>query len=213
MDMLIRDRKTISRLLMAAALSGLLAACATPFEARVQSFQQMPAIAGQSFAVVPADPRRQGSLEFQSYAALVSQQMLAKGFVEADPQSAYMLVKLDFGVGPANDRIGTRPAPVSTWGWYGRSWRHSPAWWGSFYDPFWGPGWTNELYSFTVYPTFLDMDIVRRADQVPLFEGRVESNTRVNDLPATMPKLVQAMFTDFPGQPARSNVVRVPTGS
>ncbi len=207
---------------LALAVSGLalLSACATPFEARVQSFQSMPPSQGQTFAIVPADPKQAGSLEFQSYAQLVSVQMQQQGFRPvAEGQSADLNVVMDFGSGPGRERIATRPGTMSAgfgspWGWYGRGgWygRH-PMWWGSFYDPFWGPGWSQpEVYSFTVYPTFVELDIVRTSDKTPLFEGRAETTTRVNDLPSTMPKLVTALFTDFPGDPARSKVVRVPT--
>jgi hypothetical protein len=196
--------------LAALALLALLAACTSPFEARVQSFQAMPPAQGQSFAVKPADEAKAGSLEFASYAGLVATELQRKGFVPASSTSADLLVKMDFGAGPGRERLATRPG-TSAWGWHGRSWSRHPAWWGSFYDPFWGPGWNQpEVYSFTVYPAFLDVDILRATDQVPLFEGRAETTTRANDLPSTMPQLVTALFTDFPGPTARSTVVRVP---
>jgi hypothetical protein len=196
------------------ATLALLAACTAPFEARVQSFQMMPPAQGQTFTVKPADSKREGSLEFQTYGQLVSAQMQQLGFRPvAAGQSADLNVMMDFGAGPGRERVATRPGLSSpSWGWYGRGWygRH-PMWWGSFYDPFWGPGWNSqEVYSFTVYPAFVEIDILRTSDKTPVFEGRAETTTRVNDLPATMPKLVSAIFTDFPGEPARSKVVRVP---
>jgi Domain of unknown function (DUF4136) len=198
----------------------LLAACATPFEARVQRFQQMPPAQGQSFVVKPADPAREGSLEFQSYANLVANEMRLAGFVPAaTPADAYLIVKLDFGVGPREDRINTRPGSMNTWGWYGRGWygRGHPGWWGSFYDPFWGPTWGGsaawgapEVYSYTLFPTFVEVSIHRAADNAQVFQGRADSSTRVNDLTSTVPKLVTALFTEFPGAASQSKVVRVP---
>lgn len=198
---------------MIGAVAGalLLAACATPFEARVKSFQAMPPARGQSFAVVPADPARAGSLEFQTYASLVSAELARQGFVPAGADAgADLLVQLDFGSGPPRDRLDTRPALASTWGWYGRGWhgRH-PFWWNSFYDPFWGPWPQQEIVATTVYPAFVEVDILRSADKAPLFEGRAETVTRTNDLPGTMPNLVTALFKDFPGAPAGSRTVRV----
>lgn len=195
----------------------LLAACAQPFEARVQSFQALPPAAGQSFAIEPADAGKQGSLEFASYGALVSEELRRAGFEPAAPGAKPdLVVRMDFGVGPGRERLATRPGFSSraAWGWYGPGWWgwYGPGWWGSFYDPFWGPWSEPEVYSFTVYPAFLEVDILRATDKAPLFEGRAEATTRVNDLPATMPKLVAALFTDFPGENARSRVVRVPTG-
>lgn len=213
-----RRRPPTIQLLAIAGLA-LLAACAQPFEARVQSFQSMPPAQGQTFTIKPAVESRQGSLEFAAYAGIVATELQRLGFQQAaDPAQAYMTVLLDFGAGPGRERVATRPASVSSWGWYGPGWhgagwrgsRH-PGWWGSFYDPFWGPGFNQpEVYSFTVYPAFLEVDIVRTSDKVALFEGRAETTTRVNDLPSTVPNLVSAMFTGFPGPSARSGVVRVP---
>lgn len=200
------------KLALSIAGLALLGACASPFEARVQSFQTMPPMQGQTFTIKPAEGGQPASLEFQSYANLVSAQLQQLGFrpaVSAD--SAELQVLMDFGAGPGRERISTRPGMSPAWGWYGRGWYgRGPMWWGSFYDPFWGSPWDQpEVYSFTVYPAFLEVDIIRAADKTPLFEGRAETTTRVNDLPATMPKLVHALFTDFPGEPARSKVVRV----
>jgi hypothetical protein len=200
--------------LLAIAGLALLSACATPFEARVQSFQSMPPVQGQTFAIVPAVETKQGSLEFAAYAGMVATELQRAGFQQAaSPADAYMVVVVDFGAGPGRERLATRPGTPSTWGWYGRGWggTRSPWWGSSFYDPFWGPGWNQpEVYSFTVYPAFLEVQIKRTADKSSLFEGRAETTTRVNDLPSTMPSLVTALFTDFPGAQARSGVVRVP---
>jgi hypothetical protein len=203
--------------LLAILALGLLAACTTPFEARVQSFQSMPPERGKTFVVKPAVEANSGSLEFAAYAGLVATELQKLGFQQAaTPETADLMVLVDFGAGPGRERIATRPGMAPGWGagwggwggrgWYGRGW--------GWYDPFWGPGWgawnQPEVYSFTIYPAFLEVDILRTADKVSLFEGRAETTTRVNDLPSTMPNLVTALFTDFPGASARSTTVRVP---
>src|SRR3546814_19550325 len=66
---------------------------------------------------------------------------------------------------PRSTRTDT-PFPYTTlfrspWGWGPY---HSRYWWrGGWYDPFWGPwGWdAPEVYSYTVYSSFLDMKITR----------------------------------------------------
>jgi hypothetical protein len=203
--------------LLAILALGLLAACAQPFEARVQSFQSMPPERGKTFVVQPAVDTKSGSLEFAAYAGLVATELQKLGFQQAaSPAQSDLTVLVDFGAGPGRERIASRPGMQPAWGWggwggrgwYGRGW--------GFYDPFWGPGWGGgwaqpEVYSFTVYPAFLEVDILRTADKTSLFEGRAETTTRVNDLPSTMPNLVTALFTDFPGASARSTTVRVPT--
>jgi hypothetical protein len=200
--------------LLAIAGLALLTACTSPFEARVQSFQSMPPAQGQTFAIVPAADARQGSLEFAAYAGMIATELQRHGFQQAaNPADAYMTVLVDFGAGPGRERLATRPSTVSTWGWYGRGWYggRNPWWGSSFYDPFWGAGWNQpDVYSFTVYPAFLEVQIKRTADKTSLFEGRAETTTRTNDLPATMPNLVSALFNDFPGASSRSGTVRVP---
>lgn len=194
---------------------GLVAACSQPFEARVQSFQSMPPERGKTFVVKPAVEQKTGSLEFAAYAGLVATELQKLGFQQAaSPEQADLKVLVDFGAGPGRERIASRPGMQPAWGWGawgGRGWYGRP--WG-FYDPFWGPGWgawsQPEVYSFTVYPAFLEVDIIRTADNASLFEGRAETTTRVNDLPSTMPNLVTALFTDFPGASARSTTVKVP---
>jgi hypothetical protein len=55
--------------LLLASLGG----CASTFDAKVSRFQsQLPAPAGQTFAIVAENPRNQGGLEFSQYASLVA---------------------------------------------------------------------------------------------------------------------------------------------
>lgn len=207
--------------LLAIMALGLLAACAQPFEARVQSFQSMPPVQGQTFVVKPAVEGKVGSLEFAAYSGLVATEMQRLGFQPAaSPEQADLTVLVDFGAGPGRERIATRPGMGMGMGWGGWGGWGGPGWYGGrggwgWNDPFWGPGmggmWAQpDVYSFTVYPAFLEVDILRTADKVSVFEGRAETTTRVNDLPSTMPSLVTALFTDFPGASARSTTVKVP---
>ncbi|MFX9065645.1 DUF4136 domain-containing protein, partial [Acinetobacter baumannii] len=83
-----------------------LSACATPFDARVSRFQrELPAPAGQTFAIVPEDPRNAGGLEFGQYASLVAAQLQKVGYVPGNPQTADLIVKFDYGVDKGRDRV------------------------------------------------------------------------------------------------------------
>jgi hypothetical protein len=53
--------------------------------------------------------------------------------------------------------------------------------------------------SYTVYTSAIDVKIDRAADGQRLFEGKAEAVSRSNRLPALVPNLVDAIFTDFPG--------------
>jgi len=185
-----------------------LAACATPFKADVSRFQsQLPAPEGQTFAVVADDPALVGGLEFTQYADIVEAQMERLGYTEASPETATLLVRFDYGVDNGRERIRTT----------GRSSFHDPFWdpwyryryrsrfyrspfrsaWGyGFYDP-----WFDEpdVSSYTVYTSGIDMKIDRAATGERLFEGKAQAISTSNRLQYLVPNLVDAMFTDFPG--------------
>src|SRR3546814_6691649 len=63
-----------------------------------------------------------------------------------------------------------------------------------------GPGWGyNDVSSYTVYTSGLKLEINRAADGSRLFEGHADAQSRDNNLQTIVPKLVEAMFTGFPG--------------
>lgn len=199
-------RKKILALAAPAALLAL-SACATGFPAHVQRFQAMPAPQGQSFFVQAADPDKRGGLEFSQYADLVRRHLVAQGYSEApSAQQATMLVNLDYGVDQGRDRVAYYPNPwgprfgfhpyYSRFGYFGR--RHSPFYWG-WHDPFFNDPFYDDVRVYTVYTSYLDMDIRRTADGQALFEGLAQARSRTDDLPELVPNLVEAMFTNFPG--------------
>ena len=206
---------SLSRLRLGAVVVALslLAACTTPFQARVARFQQMPAPNGESFAIEAADPAKKGGLEFATYAAQVRQQLAALGYqAAAEGAKPSLIVKLDYGVSDPRERVVQRPGFVSgrfAYGPYG----YWPGWsmWGpGYYDPFWGPMWDRpEVYSYTLYHSFLDMEI-RRVSGESVFEGRAETDARTNDMPSLVPQLVQAMFTNFPGKTGETVRIKLP---
>ena len=198
-------RKKVLALAAPAALL-TLSACATSFPAQVQRFQAMPAPQGQSFYVQAADPENRGGLEFSQYADLVRRHLIAQGYSEApSAQQATMLVSLDYGVDQGRDRVAYYPNPwgprfgfhpyYSRFGYYGR--HRSPFYWG-WHDPFFND-FGDDVRVYTVYTSFLDMDIRRTADGQALFEGLAQARSRTDDLPELVPNLVEAMFTGFPG--------------
>jgi len=223
--------KFITRIAGAVLLgAGALAAsgCATGLNTKVTRYQAMPAAAGQTFYVVPASG--QPGLEFGRYATIVAQQLEARGYRPAGaPQSADMLVRIDYGVDEGETRYQTDPM----YGPYG-----SPFYRG-YYDPFWGIytgrpyysrygyrgspfyyGWDDPfLYSggmgrglreYTVYESDLEMDIVRRADNAPLFEGHAKARSQTDELGVLVPNLIEAMFTGFPGRSGETVKITIP---
>lgn len=217
-----------------------LSACATGLPTQVSRYQAMPAPAGQSFFVVPANGQ-QGGLEFSRYAAYVSQALQAQGYAAApSPQAATMLVKVDYGVDEGTTQYRRDPRysmygpygynPYSpyrrgfyspyyggyygTWGRptyysrYSRYGRYNPYYYG-WDDPFYSP-YDDGIDEYTVYKSHLELDIVRRADNAPLFEGKAQARSSTDNLQALVPNLVDAMFTGFPGRSGETVKITVP---
>lgn len=195
-----------------------LAACTTGFDAKVSRFQsQLPLPAGQTFAIVPEDPRDQGGLEFGQYAGYVAQQMQRLGYTPANPVNADLIVKFDYGVDQGRDKVystGFSDPFFSPWyggfgGGYGRGFGGRGFGGGGFYGHgAWGYGWNDPFFFgggyggvdvVTVYTSEIDLKIERHADGKRLFEGKAEAASRSNRLPYLVPNLVEAMFTNFPG--------------
>ena len=55
------------------------------------------------------------------------------------------------------------------------------------------------------------MDIVRRADNAPLFEGHAKARSSTDELDKLVPSLVTAMFTGFPGRNGETVKITVPS--
>ncbi|WP_338467520.1 DUF4136 domain-containing protein [Novosphingobium sp. ZN18A2] len=191
-----------------------LGGCAQNFNAQVQRFQhELPAPAGQTFAVVPEDLANRGGLEFAQYANDVSEEMTKLGYVQGTPETADLIVHFGYGVDNGRDRVRTTGPgydpfwspwyrPYGYWGSPG-FYRHG-AWGYGWYDPwFWGSGF-NDVDVITVYTSKIDLKIDRRTDGKRVFEGNAEAASRSNDLTYLVPNLVDAMFTGFPGNSGKT---------
>lgn len=212
MKIAIKNRARALKLASVPIVLASLAACATPFKADVSRFQsQMPAPQGQSFAVVADDPALAGGLEFAQYADFVEAQMQRLGYAEAGSvEDATLLVRFDYGVDNGRERIRTtsRGFYDPFWDpWYGyrgsyyRSryhsrYRHAGYWGYGFYDPWFGGP---EVRSYTVYTSGIEMKIDQASTGERLFEGKAQAVSTSKRLQYLVPNLVEAMFTDFPG--------------
>ena len=224
--------------LVATAMLGVAAlglnACATGFPTQVSRFQAMPAPQGESFFVVPANPAQSGGLQFTQYATIAAQAMQAQGYVPAaSPQTATMLVQLDYGVDQGQQEVDVDPFangyygggfggfydPFYRRGYYGRPYYSRFGGYGGygrvpFYygwdDPFWGSSFNNTR-AYTVYKSYLDVNIRRRVDNAALFEGHAKARSQTDNLGLLVPNLIEAMFTGFPGRNGETVRITVPT--
>lgn len=194
--------KTLTRAALPVALALGLSACATnTFKADVSRFAvPLPAPQGQTFAVVAEDPKLAGGLEFATYANAVAAELTELGYSRAaSPETADMLVRFDYRVDGGREKVRTDfngPAGFGPWGRWGGWGGGFGAWGFGFNDPFFGGP---DVRSYTVYTSGVEVKIDRRADGQRLFEGKAEAVSRSNRLPRLVPNLVDALFTDFPG--------------
>ncbi|WP_442678918.1 DUF4136 domain-containing protein [Sphingomonas sp. ASY06-1R] len=221
-------RRTLLTIAAPAALL-LVSACATPFRADVSRFQMMPPPQGQSFVVQAADPRKQGGIEFQTYAQQVAARLNALGYRQADGDGKpTFVVSIDYGVDNGHEKVVTTPG-IGGWGWgpygawgggrfgygYGRGFRGGGLYGRGFYygwnDPFWyDPFGGPQVNSYTYYVSQLEMKIRRTADGQALFEGRARARSTDQALPRLVPNLVEAMFAGFPGRSGEDVMITIP---
>ena len=225
------NRSPLRRVALIAApllLAGL-AACATPFNAKVQRFAgALPAPAGQTYAIVAENPRDSGGLEFAQYADTVAAQMNRIGYVRTDPAQAAMIVRFGYDIDKGRDKVrstgfggdpffspwyGSRFGYGGFGGGFGGGYGRGGFGRSSFYSPYyrrglWGYGWQDPFFFgsgygdidvVTVYTSEVDLTIERKVDGQRLFEGKAEAASRSNRLGYLVPNLVEAMFTGFPG--------------
>lgn len=186
-----------------------LAACATPFKADVSRYQsELPAPTGETFAVVADDPALAGGLEFATYADQVQAQMERLGYVQApSADDATLLVRFDYGVDNGREKLRSSSTGLHDPFWdpwyrsriyYGSRFYYRPRgyWSYGFYDP-----WFNDsrVESYTIYTSGIDLKIDRAGTGERLFEGKAQAVSTSNRLQYLVPNLVEAMFTDFPG--------------
>ena len=195
---------------VAPAMLLALAACATGLPTQVSRFQAMPAPQGQSFVIEATKAENRGGLEFSQYADVVRRHLLALGYREASsPRDATFVVSMDYGVDNGRERVVAMPDLFAD-PWDYRGFGHRPFYgrfgyrgFGRYYSPFyWGwhdPFWDYDVSSYTLYTSFLDLNIRRTADGQSLFEGHAQARSQTNELPRIVPQLVEAMFTGFPG--------------
>ncbi len=190
-----------------------LGACATPFQAKVSRFQQLPVPQGQSFAVVADDPALNNSLEFQTYAKLVAEKLAAVGYAPAaSPSAANLVVSFDYMVDKGREKVRTVPSSFGFgyggyhgFGRFGYGGFGNPyygygrrAFISGFYDPFLFDNY-NDVESYTVYTSELRLKIAKRDSRESVFEGKAQAMSTDNDLTTLVPNLIAAMFTGFPG--------------
>lgn len=211
-DFLVRSSM---RWLVALATLGALAGCATGpqlFHTQVTTFNEWASLPAEKTYVFSRTLEFQNSLELKSYEDIVRDELTLHGFkLATDPGNAKLTVTLRPSITTTQVRVRD-PWPDPFWGPYG-------GWYGGFYgrrgfgwyDPFWSFPDSYSDYTIDVYRRRLELDIdSKTVAGKRYYEGRVESTGQSESLPAVMPYLIRALFTDFPGNNGQTRRVDVP---
>jgi len=219
------------RSLTTLALLGAFAAagCAQTFEADVARFHELPAGEAQTVKVVPADPDKTGSLEFRQYANLIRAELAENGYraVDEDPD---LIATLGWRLSEPRERIRSRGGGYGFGHGLGHGFGHGFGHhglglhgfghhgFGHFGIPHYGFGrygfghgighGLGSVRSETVRDLTLRLEMQRPAGET-VFEGRAATTLSGEaDLPAVMPHMAQALFTNFPGESGRTQNVK-----
>jgi hypothetical protein len=184
-------------------MAGLLGACAGPDQMRseVTRFHQLPVPAGP-VAVVPADQHNMGSIEFNRYAQQVASRLAAVGFPPPSGGEPDYIAEFDYSQQPvAVDDAGS--GPYLSFGMGSGSYgNHSAVGVGVST----GFDLSGRDRGETAMRT-VTLVIERRADGSRVFEGRVQSIGPAANFPSVIPYMLDAMFSNFPGESGRTIVV------
>ncbi len=133
-----------------------------------------------------------------------------------------MIVRIGYGVDqgtrerqldPFHPTYSPFHRPFGYGAYYGRPYYSRYGYWGSrspFYYGWDDPYWSGGRSDYIVYKSVLDMNIVRRVDNAPLFEGRAQARSHTDQAGVLVPNLIEAMFTGFPGRNGETVRITVP---
>jgi len=209
----------ISIRILALIAATLLSGCASTLRSDIAAFHRLgqpeglaAQVAAPRFAVVAVDSEQAQSLEFRSYAALVSEQLRANRWVEVAPDEAPFRVTFQYGSGTAQSVV-IGDVFSGFYGSYGVWGRPGP-----------GPGVPRGAavgmgFPIGAFPRDLPRDVrviylrqlslrieriaVGAANPAPVpervYEATVRSQGNSSSLATVMPAMIRALFADFPG--------------
>lgn len=184
----------------------LLAGCAdTRFKADVVRFHSGYQPAAMSVALVPADPALADSLEFTAYANQIGARLGQFGFTpEPDPAKAALIGQISYN---SATRRGLREeSPVKVGVGVGGVGSHVGVSLGTAFG-------IGEKTSNDVKVNSLSLRLVKPGGEA-VWEGRASSENpaKTGDFATVLPKLIDALFTDFPGPSGRTTRYTEPAG-
>lgn len=194
----------------------LLAACAaSPFSARVTTFQQWPIDAvGQSYQWGKTADARSDTLEYRNYQDMMRAALGGIGLTEARPweRNPRFTATFDYAVQPYETWADTGPygGPTFSYGYFGQG---GPGFgWGyNMMFPFGGYAPYPQAVPVTGYRATLEVSINDNAQGGrQVFQGRAAHSGGPDPFPRVMPYLIRAVFKDFPHGDGTTRTVTIP---
>lgn len=199
-------KRSIAAVLIAASMLGGCAG-ATILTTDVTRFHQLPPQGG-TVAIVAPDPRKSGTAEFNNLASQAASRLAQAGFRPATGAPPDYIAQLDYYQQPVVG--GVDDGPRMSIGIGGSNIGHHSGVGVGVGTSFELGGGRDQDAMRTVTLT-----IERRDTGARIFEGRAQSTGPTSDFPGAIPIMIDAIFSDFPGEngktitvPARVNTSR-----
>ncbi|HSE84731.1 MAG TPA: DUF4136 domain-containing protein [Candidatus Binatia bacterium] len=205
----------MKNLLFATVLIAALSGCAL-LRSQVAVMHQLPNdLSGTTYVIIPFKEQER-SLQHKAYEEIVRQELNAQGFRETTLNQAQTVVFFAYGIDTGRGVVSSYPiigqTGASTCSTFDRTPdTHCSAW------PTYGVVGTRETRQ-TEYTRVLRLDIVDKqalaeGNIKKLYEGKVVSSGFSGQLVKVLPKMVKALFEDFPGKSDSTRTSLQVTGS
>jgi hypothetical protein len=213
--------KRISSKLIAAFLMIAFCGCRS-VESKVTAFHQLPQkFSGETFVIYPADLKLAEGQEFFSYAGLIAEKLEKKGLklLGADKtKTPTYAVIVAYGIDTGREVAYSVPRYGQTGGGYSsfsgtqNTPKGTSTYSGSVYtQPQFGQTGTavgsETVYKRILFVDFLDGEAFKAGKNKVLYEGRLRSWGSSGHLPEVLPKLISAMFDEFPGKSGQTRTI------
>ena len=177
-----------------------LSACGVkPYE--VTRFHAISPPQGESIEVRSANPSLQNSLEFSRYADLLGNSLSRAGYQPPQGQSSLYIAELGYEEQAITEIYDDSPQSSVGVGVGGGSRSGTNVGVGLSLGFGSSENSAKKLHIVT-------LDIYRRHDAIRVYEGRVTHESKAA-LPEAMPSMIEALFTNFPGESGKTDKIKV----
>jgi hypothetical protein len=203
------------KLIISLVLMITLTACGQLVKSNVQAFHELPPEKHLSFAMLPLQDQ-EGSLEHKSYASLVKEELITKGYIEKPVEDADVIVFMNYGIDNGHEEISSYPI----WGQTGTSSTYTTGNVTAYGNmatynatttstPTYGVTGTG-VSSHMKYKRFLTVELVDNKTFLltkkiqKIYEGKVTSEGSSSTIAPVMPAMIKSLFEDFPGKSGKA---------